>query len=130
MENKSDVVLIDANVLLRYLLHDDDRLYLEAINTIDNNTCIVLNSILQEVIYVLSGPTYNIPRNEIKNSIFSSFKDIYYIDKMIIEKALDLFTEKPKLDFPDCLLLAYNSLFDIPVITFDKKLNSRLEKQH
>ena len=127
MENNS-VTLLDANVLLRYFLQDDDERHTEACDIIGRNTCIVLTNIVQEVIYVLSGPIYQIPRNEIAKVITGSFKDIYYTDREVIEHALVLFNEKPLMDFPDCMLLAYHQLYDVDVATFDQKLLKKLGK--
>ena len=46
----------------------------------------------------------------------------------MIETALDIYLEKPKLDFIDCLLVSYNRQFEIGVFSFDKKLNQKLIK--
>ena len=127
MENNS-VTLLDANVLLRYFLQDDDKCYAEACDIIGRNTCIVLTNIIQEVVYVLSRPVYQIPRNEIAKAITDSFKDIYYTDREVIECSLELFNEKPQIDFPDCMLLAYHQLYGIDVATFDQKLKKKLGK--
>lgn len=126
MEDK--IVLIDSNVLIRYFLKDDIEQYNKALNLIENNTCYVLSNVVQEVLYVLCGPIYNIPRKEVIKAIKNSFKDIYYIDRQMIETALDIYLEKPKLDFVDCLLVSYNRQFEIDVFSFDRKLNQKLIK--
>lgn len=126
MEDK--IVLIDSNVLIRYFLKDDIEQYNKALYLIENNTCYVLSNVVQEVLYVLCGPIYNIPRKEVIKTIKNSFKDIYYIDRQMIETALDIYLEKPKLDFVDCLLVSYNRQFEIDVFSFDKKLNQKLIK--
>ena len=126
MEDK--IVLIDSNVLIRYFLKDDIEQYNKSLYLIENNTCYVLSNVVQEVLYVLCGPIYNIPRKEVIKAIKNSFKDIYYIDRQMIETALDIYLEKPKLDFVDCLLVSYNRQFEIDVFSFDRKLNQKLIK--
>ena len=127
MQN-DDITLLDANVLLRYFLKDDEKQYKEAYQIIDEKSCFVLTNILQEVIYVLCGTVYQLPRKDVVNAVIQSFSDINYNECETVECALHLFAEKPKTDFPDCMLLAYHLLYDIDVSTFDQKLKKRLKE--
>ena len=127
MEN-DDITLLDANVLLRYFLRDDEKLYEEAYRIIDEKSCFVLTNILQEVLYVLCGPVYQLPRKDVADAVVQSFSDINYMDRETVECALRLFVEKPKMDFPDCMLLAYHVLYDVDVSTFDQKLKKKLKE--
>ena len=65
------MVMLDANVILRYLLNDDDRMASEAI--IKNMPVQVNIEIVAEVVYVLKG--------------------VYHIDKMEIGQCLLEFTD-------------------------------------
>jgi len=127
MENKG-ILLLDTNILLRYFLKDNETMFRQARRIIDENSCIVLPSILQEVMYVLSGPVYQIPRELIAEAVKQSFADIFYTEHEIIEQALEFYIQTPEPDFPDCLLLAYHDICSIDVATFDQKLNKKLEK--
>ena len=58
------MVMLDANIILRYLLNDDDRMASEAEAIIKNMSVQVNIEIVAEVIYVLKG-VYHIDRVEI-----------------------------------------------------------------
>lgn len=57
------MVMLDANVILRYLLNDDERMASEAENIIKNMPVQVTIEIVAEVVYVLKG-VYHIGRME------------------------------------------------------------------
>ena len=124
----NDIRIIDANVLLRYFLCDDEKLFEASRQQISSGSCVVIPPVLQEVLYVLCGPVYRIPRDEAVKAIRSSFDDLFYTEKDVVETALDLYLERPKLDFPDCLLVAYNRICQIPVLSHDRKLNQKLSE--
>lgn len=126
---QNSIILIDTNILMRYLLRDNEEQFSAAYDLIENNECVVLTNILQEVLYVLNGPVYNIDRAELKDAIEKTFDSVTYVDQEIIREALNVYNEKPKLDFPDCMLVAYKRLFDSAVSTFDEKLIQKLKKE-
>ena len=117
-------VLIDANILLRYFLDDDHEQALEAKQIIEDHDCIVLTEILQEVLYILEKHA-GMPRNEIKDMIEDTFDTLLFPDEKEVSLALQVYTESPKLDFPDCLLYAYGITKGCMVKTFDKKLQRK-----
>ncbi len=45
----------------------------------------------------------------------------------VVLRALEIYDKTPKLDFVDCLLYGYKMEKGVGVITFDKKLQKRLE---
>lgn len=116
-------VLLDTNILLRYLIKDDLDLYNKAKYIIQNNNCYVLTSVLQECIFVLEGKIYKINRKEIVDSIRETYSHIFYNDKEIIDQTLEIYKNNPKLDFVDCLLYTYSLMFKIDLYRFDKELN-------
>ena len=119
MENR---ILLDTNALLRYVLNDDQQRAAEVKEIIDKNQTVVLIPVLQEAVYVLEG-FYGIERDRIRRSLLDATDSLAYVEEEIIRKALDLYAKPPKLDFVDCLLLAYYSCEGIDFFSFDKKLN-------
>lgn len=45
--------MIDANIILRFILYDDKTLAEQAAEIIINNDCLITNEIAAEVVYVL-----------------------------------------------------------------------------
>ena len=120
-----NIKLIDANVILRYLLDDNEELSRKAKNLIDRAInleveILVKEIVLAEVVYVLEK-FYKVNRKEIADVLetFISLRGIKTENKENIQKALKTYSEK-KLDFVDCILCAMGKDYDIG--TFDKKL--------
>ena len=114
-------MIIDANVILRCILNDNQQLAMQAKSLIENNDCFVPNEVVAEVVFVLQK-VYNVPREEIKNLIIVSFNYFEVSNEMLLRDAL-LFYAQTKLDFVDCLLAAYYSVENHQIGTLDKKLN-------
>ncbi len=55
------MILLDTNYILRYLLRDNEKMFRASQKVIGNQHCFVLESVLAEVVYVLSG-VYNVPK--------------------------------------------------------------------
>ena len=53
--------------------------------------------------------------------------DMIILNVDILLRGLEIFDKSPKLDFVDCLLYGYKMEKGVGVITFDKKLQKRLE---
>jgi len=124
--------LVDANVILRYLLKDDQRLYRMAGEFFrevfsGKRVAVVLQSVVAEVVYVLIK-VYRIPRMEVSEvlSEFLAARGLKIQDKVITLEALRLFAEK-NLDFVDCLICAYGR--EMEVVSFDKGVLKCLEKR-
>ena len=115
-------MIIDANVILRCILNDNQQLAMQAKSLIENNDCFVPNEVVAEVVFVLQK-VYNVPREEIKNLIIVSFNYFEVSNEMLLRDAL-LFYAQTKLDFVDCLLAAYYSVENHQIGTLDKKLNN------
>ncbi|GGJ71342.1 putative nucleic-acid-binding protein [Anoxybacillus voinovskiensis] len=120
--------IVDANIVLRYLLNDHDDLSAKAAAIIENNKVLLPNEVVVEVVYVLEK-VYRVKNDEICDTLLELFKyDNIDVDDMeILEEALILFKER-RLDFVDTLLYAYNKVKGYQVYTFDKKLNKLLKE--
>ncbi|WP_456429237.1 PIN domain-containing protein [Nitratifractor sp.] len=54
------MTLLDANIILRYLLREDEERFDEAVEIIESTECLILAEVLANVVYVLNG-YYNVP---------------------------------------------------------------------
>ena len=115
--------LVDANVVLRYMLHDDETQYPLAEQTVRDGAYL-LPEVLAEVVYVLLG-VYSVPREEIASRLQLLVREVLSEHPEILETALSTFGAT-KLDFVDCLLAAYNRHLEDKVVSFDRKLNKLL----
>ena len=116
--------LVDANVVLRYMLHDDKTQSPIAERTIREGAYL-LPEVLAEIVYVLLG-VYSVPREELAERLQILVKEVQSEHPEILSTALTTF-DATKLDFVDCLLAAYNNHLGDKVVTFDRKLNRLLQ---
>jgi predicted nucleic-acid-binding protein len=115
------MILLDTNYILRYLLRDNEEMYGTAKEVICNHHCYVVESVLAEAVYVLSG-VYKVPRPLISKTLsqFISLDSIFMNENIsLFTTALELYQSK-NLDFVDCCLCAKKTIFEIK--SFDKKL--------
>ena len=122
---KNMKILIDANVILRYLLNDVEEMAKKSAEII-NAGAFTLPEVIAEVIYVLKS-VYKVERGEIATAILEIFNEIDVANKKIMVEAVKIFAES-SLDFVDCILIAYNKVENVEIFSFDKKLNNRLSK--
>jgi predicted nucleic-acid-binding protein len=114
------MVIFDANMILRYLLNDNETMAARAEKYIEESEVYVTIEVIAEVIYVLKG-VYSLEKKEISKSI-KMFLDLVKSDDMaVLYMAVDKY-EVAGLDFVDCVLYAYNRVKGIEIATFDKKL--------
>ena len=119
--------LLDANVIMRYLLDDNHEQNLTARETIENNECFTVLSVVQEVVYNLET-LYDIPRKDIKTQFLTLSGIIEIEDDDVFMSAFQYYTETPKIDFVDCVICGYQQNRDVNVLTFDKKLQKKLAR--
>ena len=123
---KEGIEHIDTNIIVRLIVGDDPKNYKKAKKLVSqkNKIFIFEDTAMMEVVYVLSGKNYNYSREEVATGInlVSKFENIYF-NKGLIEDALNLYVDHPKLSFVDCYLAAITALSDeTPLWTFDHKL--------
>ena len=118
------MTLIDANVILRYLLNDIPEQADKAESVIKRGA-FTLPEIIAEVVYVLTK-LYKVPRNEIKSIVAPFLDEIEIQNKEVIVNALSIFSETA-FDFVDCIIISRKKLLNENVFTFDKKLSARLK---
>lgn len=119
--------IVDANVILRFLLDDVEELSRKAAEILEIGQSYIPNEIVAEVVYVLEK-VYKVDREDIKNSLGELLNsDGILTDNVdILITALELYSIR-KLDFVDTLLFAYNKVEQYEIFTFDKKLKKLME---
>ena len=121
--------LVDTNVILRFLVQDNEKMYQSTKRLFERvseaqEKLEVKSYVLFEVVYVLNG-YYELSREKIKDilTIFFQSKGIYIRKKNVALMALQLFAET-SYDFVDCYLAAELKTGNIKEIyTFDKDLS-------
>ena len=112
--------IVDANIILRYLLGDHPDMSPKAKEIILSGAQMTAE-VLAEVVYVLKG-VYNVGRQEIADTIGAFLLEISVPHKAAIAYACKLYG-KTKLDFVDCILAGYHFSESMEILTFDKKLS-------
>jgi predicted nucleic-acid-binding protein len=120
--------IVDANIVLRYLLNDVRELADKAALIIENDNVFIPVEIVAEIVYVLEK-VYKVDRNDILSSIngLTNYDNICINEQEVVCSALKYFASF-KLDFVDCLLLSYHNIKKIQVATFDDKLRKHLNR--
>jgi predicted nucleic-acid-binding protein len=115
--------IIDANIVLRYLLNDHKTLSEKSAKILENKSVHFPFEVCAEVVYVLEK-VYNVPRKNINNSliILLDYPNISTSDKTVLKSALKLYLTE-KIDFVDSILIAYNHVSGLIIHSFDKKVN-------
>lgn len=118
--------LLDANAILRFLLQDMEEQFQYVRTVIRNRKCYITLEVLAEVCYVLEG-LYQVSREDIICNFRKLNNDVVILNADVLLRALEIFDKTPKLDFVDCLLYGYKTENGVNIVTFDKKLQKRLE---
>lgn len=118
------MVYCDANIILRYLLRDNDEQYNISRDIIENEEVFLLNEVTAEIVYVLIK-VYSIEKKKVCTILKKLFlyRNINFYSKNVILEALDLFS-KNSIDYVDCILCAYSNIEGRKIKSFDKKVIS------
>ncbi|HEX9079227.1 MAG TPA: PIN domain-containing protein [Desulfuromonadaceae bacterium] len=119
--------LVDANVILRFFLADDQSqseracVFMESLE-FGREEALLTDVIFAEVVWVLAK-VYGVARVEIAAQFgrvieFVGVKTVY--DKAVFRAALQSYTVCPA-DIQDCLLAALAGTYKAEVVTFDRK---------
>jgi len=126
MPLQKNIIIVDANIILRYLLRDNEKFYKEAEALFNDafsgkKRILIMHSIIAEVVYVLLK-LYKVSRKEIAEVLIElmKIKGVKVQDKEILLNTFKIFKNK-NLDFIDCLLCAYSRKYQ--VMSFDKEVN-------
>ncbi len=120
------MVMLDANIILRYLLNDDEQMAAEAEMVIKNVPVQVNIEIFAEVVYVLKG-VYHIDRAEIGQCLLGFLSEVRTPEPEVLKLGIETYARQ-NLDFQDCILYAYHKIKGYEIKTFDKKLSKLLQQ--
>lgn len=123
---KGNKCLLDANAVLRFLLQDNEEQFQHVKKITRYENCYVTLEVLAEVCYVLEG-LYQVSREDIISNFRKLNNDVVILNADVLFRALEIFDKTPKLDFVDCLLYGYRKEKGMDIITFDRKLQKRLD---
>lgn len=125
---KSEIILPDTNVILRYLLKDIPDQYeksAEFFEKVRSGTerAVILESVLVECVYILLK-FYRVPKGEVAASLTGllHYRGVVNRDKDAMVEALRVFAEN-NLDVVDCMLVAKGNHDNMTLFSFDKALN-------
>ena len=124
-----DKVVIDTNIIIRYLTGDNPQLCNKATQIIrdayQGKIKILINTVtLAESFFVLTSSVYQLSPSDAANLLieFITLKGIYLEKRKIIEQTLQFIRDRQYLSFVDIYNLFYAILKKAKLITFDKKL--------
>ena len=120
------MTIVDANIVLRYLLSDVDGLFVRSREIIENEKIYLPFEVIAEIVYVLEK-VYKVDRKEIADSLIGILKypNIETMDFEVVAVALTCYDES-RIDFVDSLLFGYRKVRGYTIRSFDKKLNKIL----
>lgn len=121
------MVMLDTNMILRYLLDDEEEMASAAEQIIQQENVQVSIEIMAEVVYVLKG-VYGVGRRKIGEKLLDFLNEVSAAEPEVLKLGLKTYMEH-NLDFPDCVLYAYNRVKGYEIKTFDKKLNKLLKQE-
>ena len=124
LQKSTEKTLLDTNVLLRYILNDNEEMSRIASELIDG-TVYTVPEVLAEMAYVLAK-VYKANRADIATFLSAIVNDVDVEPAHVVEKAIEVYRDN-NLDFMDCMLVAYNKVEGTKVFTFDKKMNKLLD---
>ncbi len=121
--------LVDANVVLRYLLDDHEELSAKAAEILETHSVTLPVEVGCEVVFVLQK-VYAVERKEIQWQLAGLLKEgLVSMEKPdVFLKALECYGSSA-LDFVDALLWSYQLLEGQKVFTFDAKLLKHIQRK-
>lgn len=122
MANK---VLLDANVIIRFLTRDHEEHYLKSIEVFESiesgqTEALLMDFILAEVVYVLKR-IYKHEKEDISSVLkkLLLYKHLYTDNKIVTFEALEIYAKR-NIDFADAMLCAKKKVEGFTIVSFDK----------
>ena len=126
--------LIDANVILRYLLQDDDTLFKKAFALLERvksgeEAVVIPESVLAECVYVLLK-VYKVDRLIISENLrgLFAYKGVVNPDKRDLVDSIILFGQT-QLSIVDCIVCSKSINNGMSLFTFDDDLRNIYSKR-
>lgn len=125
------MTLVDANIVLRWLLGDHKELSRKAeiiVEGSEEKNLVIADMILAEIVYVLRGKGYDREQTTVSLGLTARTPAFAYESPELMLDSLTLYSQT-NLDFADCYLLARAQRQKISVQTFDKQLVKKLSQK-
>ena len=129
-----NMVVIDANVILRYLIGDHPKHFAQANKFMTGVLSGEVNAfigegVLVECVYVMLK-VYSVPRKEIADKLLGlmSYRGIVIDDRLSLTNALRLFQDS-KIDIVDAIVLATAEHREWKIFSFDKDINKMAKRK-
>ena len=124
------MIVVDTNILIRYAVKDDPQQTVAATDFLAHHSCLVLKTVLLELVWVLSSRSgYNLSRT----IVLERLRHIFGLPNVNVEEPaqvkLALEWYEKGMDFADALHLASSN----PVkgfATFDKRISHKAQQLH
>jgi predicted nucleic-acid-binding protein len=120
-------VIVDTNVIVRYLINDQPELHKKARDFLDlvklgKIKAYIEQTVFTEVIFVLTN-LYSISRDKIKESLQSLllYRGFYNNEKDILIESLDIYVQT-NLHIVDCIIVVKAKYENLEIQSFDQKL--------
>ncbi len=122
------MVIVDANIVLRYMLDDHPELSPKAANILECQSVTLPIEAACEVVYVLQK-VYKVDRQQIQHHLSDLVnQQLIRVEKAdVFLKALECYCTTT-FDFVDTLLWAYHTVEHHEVLTFDEKLQKHMKR--
>ncbi len=123
-----NMVIVDANIVLRYLLDDHPVLSPKAADILEQHSVTLPIEAACEVVYVLQK-VYKVDRQEIHHRLCALVnQQLVRVEKRdVFLKALACYSTTV-FDFVDTLLWAYHAVEQYEVLTFDENLQKHIKQ--
>lgn len=115
-----NTVIFDTNMILRYLLNDNEEMAAMAEWYLNEAAVTVTIEVIAEAVYVLKS-VYRMERGKISDTLADFLELTECRDRDVLRVALETYGAQ-NLDFVDCVLYGYHKAQNLDVATFDKKL--------
>ncbi len=121
------MIIVDTNIILRYLLNDNEKLNKVATNIMENNDIFIPTEVIVETSYVLKK-VYHVEKEKIYEVVkeLLNFENIHFQNSDTIKLAFKVYSER-NFDIVDCLLYAYCKNENYVIVTLDEKLRKFIE---
>ena len=121
------MIIVDTNIILRYLLNDNEKLNKVATNIMENNDIFIATEVIVETSYVLKK-VYHVEKEKIYEVVkeLLNFENIHFQNSDTIKLAFKVYSER-NFDIVDCLLYAYCKNENYVIVTLDEKLRKFIE---
>ena len=121
--------ILDANMILRLFIKDNEEMAEKVVELIDNNSVMIVPEVAAEVVFVMTK-FYQKERNAVASALLAllEIENVSAKEGDVLKYSIGLFG-RTSLDFVDCLLCAYQVIGGYEICTFDKKLNKLIERE-